>query len=409
MRYMRKSLSAVLANVLLAGSTLGATVSLGGFDGWSVGEMAVLSSMRLSALPAAPQDPSNAYEASAAAASLGKRIFFDSRFSGNGKVSCAGCHQPERQFQDGVPLGVGMGTGIRRTMPVVGAGHSPFLFWDGRKDSLWSQALGPLEASVEHGGNRLAYAHLLDAHYRAGYEAVFGAFPAVSHLPKDASPLGTPAQQAAWNALDERSRREVSRVFANMGKAIAAYEKSLRFSESRMDRYVEGLVRRDAAAASVLSPSEKNGLRIFIGKGQCITCHGGPLLTDQYFHNTGVAPLLSASPGLGRRAAIAAVQEDEFNCLGQFSDARPGQCAELEFLAADDPAMEGAFKTPGLRNVTLRAPFMHAGQIASIDAVVRHYANAPAAAVGRSELKPVSLSEQEARDLAAFLGTLVSL
>lgn len=68
--------------------------------------------------------------------------------------------------------------------------------------------------------------------------------------------------------------------------------------------------------------------------------------------------------------------------------------------------MASAFKTPSLRNVALRAPYMHAGQAASLTDVVRHYARAPSAAAGHSELKPIDLSEGEVRDLVAFLGTL---
>jgi cytochrome c peroxidase len=396
----------LLVAALSAGAALAGTLGSKAVDGWSAEEIAVLSSMRLSQLPPAPNDPSNAYETLPAAASLGQRIFSDRRFSGNGAVSCASCHQPDKQFQDGRPLGLGVGTGARRTMPLAAAGHSPFLFWDGRKDSLWSQALGPLEDPVEHGGNRLAYAHLIKAHYRAEYEAVFGAMPDLSRLPVEAGPLGTPDQQAAWAAMDEGMRREVSRVFANMGKALAAYQKTLRHGESRLDRYAEGVVRRDAAASRILDAPEKNGLRIFIGKGQCITCHNGPLLTDQHFHNTGLAPRVPGKPDPGRRAGIAKLRADEFNCLGRFSDARPEQCEELRFLAADDHAMEGAFKTPGLRDVALRAPYMHAGQIATLADVVRHYSNAPAATNGHGELKPVALSENEMQDLIAFLGTL---
>ncbi len=397
---------ALLAAAWLAGAALAGPFSFKGIDGWSTEEIATLSSVRLSELAPTPKDPSNAYEASPAAVRLGQRIFSDRRFSGNGAVSCASCHQPDKQLQDGRPLGVGVGTGARRTMPVVAAAQSPFLFWDGRKDSLWSQALGPLEDPVEHGGNRLAYAHLLQAHYRAEYEAVFGAMPNLSRLPKEAGPLGTPDQKAAWDTMDEDARREVSRVFANMGKALAAYQKTLRHGESRLDRYVEAVVKRDPAASQVLDASEKNGLRIFIGKGRCITCHNGPLLTDQHFHNTGIAPRVPAQPDRGRRAGIAKLREDEFNCLGRYSDARPEQCEELRFLATDDHAMEAAFKTPSLRNVALRAPYMHAGQVASLADVVRHYSKAPSAAAGHSELKPLKLSEDEVRDLIAFLGTL---
>jgi cytochrome c peroxidase len=129
-------------------------------------------------------------------------------------------------------------------------------------------------------------------------------------------------------------------------------------------------------------------------------------MTDQHFHNTGVAPRDPQRPDLGRSAAISKVLADEFNCLGKFSDAKPGQCQELQFIADHDPKMAGAFKTPSLRNVALRPPYMHAGQVATLDDVVRHYARAPKAAVGQTERKPVPFTEQEIADLVSFLGTL---
>ncbi len=396
----------IVVGAMTAGGALAASFGEKLVDGWSRFELGVLVSMRLGAAEPASQDPSNAYEASPAAARLGQRIFADTRFSGNGAVSCATCHQPDKQFQDGRSLGQGVGTGQRRTMPIAGAAHSPFLMWDGRKDSLWSQALGPLEDAAEHGGNRLAYAHIVDTYYRKDYEAVFGQLPDIGRLPKNASPVGTPEQQAAWNSMSDSDRREVSRVFANMGKALAAYERSLQHGESRLDRYVGALAEGDPKAPSQLSTQEKNGLRIFIGKGNCVSCHTGPLLTDQAFHNTGIAPRNAGRPDLGRWAGIAKLRADEFNCLGQFSDAKPEQCTELNFLADDELATTAAFKTPSLRNVALRAPYMHAGQMASLDEVVRHYARAPEAAAGHSELKPVRLSDSEVADVVAFLGTL---
>lgn len=375
-------------------------------DGWSSADRSVLAAMRLSQLPAAPHDPSNAVEDVPAAAALGKRLFKDARFSANQAVSCASCHDPQKQFQDGLPVARGVGQGTRRAMPIAGTAHSPWLFWDGRKDSLWAQALGPWEDAVEHGGNRSRYAHLVQAHYRAEYEAVFQAMPDLSAVPPDAGPAGTPAEQQAWRALDAKTQLAVNRVFANMGKAVAAFEKTLAHGESRFDRYVEGLVGDAKPAQPVLTASEVNGLRLFIGKGQCVTCHNGPLLTDQHFHNTGVPPRGAAQLDRGRAAATAKVRDDIFNCLGPFSDAKPAQCQELRFMATNDPALEGAFKTPSLRNVATRAPYMHAGQLASLDDVVQHYAKAPAAAVGHTERAPLRLSEQEVKDLVAFLGTL---
>lgn len=427
---MRRILTSVwlLASVLAASAALVVTLAhaaprspVSGADGWSKDELAVLASLSLKRLPPVPVDPSNAIERLPAAVELGGRLFGDARFSRNGAVSCASCHDPKKQFQDGLPVGRGVGTGSRRSMPIVGAGYSTWLFWDGRKDSLWAQALGPLEDAVEHGGNRTRYAHLLASNYRKEYETLFGAMPRLEGLPRDAGPHGDAVEKAAWAAMDTRQRDDVSRVFANMGKAIAAYEKSLQHEPSRLDRYVDAVVAGRPAGPGVLRTDELRGLRLFIGKGQCVTCHNGPLLTDQQFHNTGVPAREPARPDRGRADATAKVRSDEFNCLGPFSDALPKQCQELRFMVEDDPALIGAFKTPGLRGVAQRAPYMHAGQLATLEQVVRHYIAAPHAAVGHSELThrhagggaarheeraPIELTDAEAADLVSFLGTL---
>jgi hypothetical protein len=110
------------------------------------------------------------------------------------------------------------------------------------------------------------------------------------------------------------------------------------------------------------------------------------LLSDEAFHNTGVPPLNPRRPERGRAEAVHRVLADAVTCLGPFSDARPEHCVELRFIAHEDPTMLGAFRMPRLRNVTERAPYTHAGQLASLENVVSLYANAPAAAVGPSEL-----------------------
>jgi cytochrome c peroxidase len=302
-------------------------------------------------------------------------------------------------------------------MPVMDAGRSPFLFWDGRKDSLWSQALGPMEDGAEQGGNRVRFVRVLAQHYAAPWQRLFGPLPPLEALPDDASPLGTPAEQAAWAALPARTRADIDRVFADMGKAIAAYERRVHVGPSRFDRYVAATLAGDAPGQDALSAQEARGLRLFLGKAQCATCHSGPMLTDQAFHNTGVPPSDPAHPDRGRADATARLLADEFNCLGAYSDAKPEECAELNFLAADDPTLLAAFRTPGLRNVAARAPYMHAGQFATLEDVVRHYVAAPPAVLGRSELarpgdaraqqrRPIELSPQEVGDLVAFLGAL---
>ncbi len=414
-----KAAAALVAALLIGVSSISGIAKEGvsAPDGWTSEEVRVLASLRLTTLPNLPADPSNAVADSVAAAELGKRLFNDPRFSRNGEVACATCHAPEQQFQDGLPLGRGISIGKRRTMPITGIAYGSWLFWDGRKDCAWSQALGPLEDAAEHGATRARYVHLLRAHYRAPYEAIFGPLPELSSVPGDASPLGTSGERAAWQQLDGATQQAVSRAFANMGKAIAAYERTLRYGESRFDRYAQGVVDGDARAQTSLTEQEIRGLRVFIDQGQCATCHNGPLFSDQHFHNTGVAPRDVTAPDRGRAGAIELVQQDEFNCMGPFSDAR-GQCDELRFIAADDPAMEGAFKTPSLRNVALRPPYMHAGQIASLQEVIAHYNRSPKAAIGHSELahdgdrhaerKPIRLSALEMQDLAAFLQALSS-
>src|SRR5215208_5612123 len=113
---------------------------------WTKQELAMLQSLSLGSLGPVPADPSNRYADDSAAAKLGHKLFFDTRLSSNGQVACATCHAPDKDFQDGRPLGVGVGTAGRRTMPVAGTAYSPWQFWDGRSDSQWSQALGPLES-----------------------------------------------------------------------------------------------------------------------------------------------------------------------------------------------------------------------------------------------------------------------
>jgi cytochrome c peroxidase len=371
---------------------------------WTVEERAVIQSLALDALPPLPKDPSNRVADDPRAVELGRALFFETRLSTNGQVACVSCHLPERQFQDDLPLSRGVGINNRRTMPIAGMAHSPFLFWDGRKDSLWSQALGPLESAVEHGGNRTQYAHVIAEHYLEPYEAVFGSLPNMSHLPPRAGPVADPTAAAAWEAMPEADRDAVNRVFANIGKAIAAYERTIRPAQTRFDAYASALA--TGSGAGILTEDEIAGLRLFIGKGECVNCHNGPLLTDNHFHNTGVPAAPGLGEDLGRAAGAKLVREDPFNCLGPYSDAGEGDCSELRFMAPDGHELVRAFKTPSLRGAADRPPYMHAGQIGTLADVVAHYSAAPAAPAGHSELRPLNLSEAERRQLMAFLASL---
>jgi cytochrome c peroxidase len=353
-----------------------------------------VAELSLDSLGALPRDPSNRWADDDAAAKLGERLFFDTRLSSNGKVSCATCHDPKRQFQDGRALAKGVGTTDRRTMPIAGTAYSPFLFWDGRKDSLWAQALGPLESPVEHGGTRAQYAQVVATHYKRDYERTFGPMPELRQV--DA----------------------VTQIFVNIGKAIAAFERHIQYVPTRFDRFVSEWKRSGAMPKDILDAKERAGLALFVGKANCTQCHNGPLFTNNEFHNTGVpagvvTPARVVTPAkagaqldLGRFAAVAAVQSDEFNCRSRWSDAKPAECAELEFLAPAGPSQVRAYKVPSLRGAAKRAPYMHAGQFATMRQVLNHYNTAPRAPAGHTELKPLNLSKAELQQLEAFLRTL---
>lgn len=374
---------------------------------WSEAELATLRGLWIGSLPALPPDPSNAYADDVRAARLGQQLFFDTRFSANGAVGCATCHRPDNLFQDGTPLAQGVGTTNRRTMTVIGTAYSPWLFWDGRKDSLWAQALGPMENAVEHGGNRTMYAHLIARYYRAEYEAIFGPLPDLARLPRNAGPVEDPSARAAWEALSSTDQDAVTRIYANMGKAIAAYERLLLPGPARFDAYVEAVLAEDYdRAATIMNDDEVAGLRLFIGEANCIQCHNGPLFTNNDFHNTGVQAVAGLPEDSGRAAGAPQALADEFNCLSVYSDAPADACGELRFLVLDAHRQERQFKPPSLRNIAGRGPFMHAGQLATLQAVLAHYNSAPPAPGGHSELEPLRLSQREMAQLIAFLKTL---
>jgi cytochrome c peroxidase len=377
-------------------------------DVWNAEERATLRTLSIANAGSPPADPSNRYADDPRVASLGRRLFFDSSLSANGKVACATCHLLNREFQDGLPLGRGVGVTGRRTMTIVGTSHSPWFFWDGRSDSQWSQALGPLESAVEHGGTRTLYARVISRDYRAMYEQLFGPLPSLATVPRSAGPNGNSAEREAWSALPSETRDSITRVFVNIGKSIAAFERGIQYGPSRFDKYVAHLSDSSSSkpAASDLSPTEVAGLRTFLGRGRCIRCHTGPLFTDNQFHNVGLAPRTGLNADSGRIAGVRQALAGEFNCLGAFSDAKPSECGELTFVVKEGPELVQAFRTPSLRNVARRPPFGHAGQFPTLAAVLEHYNHAPSASAGHSELEPLRLSATELRQLEAFLRAL---
>jgi cytochrome c peroxidase len=393
----------LLTSALLLTATLAVTAAKGP-DGWSRTEMDDLRSLSIAALEPLGPDPTNRVADDPRAATLGERLFFDTRLSANGMVACATCHLPDRDFQNGRALGRGVGVTEKRTMPIAATSRAPFLFWDGRKDSQWAQALGPLESAVEHGGSRAQYAHSVAEHYRSEYQAVFGPLPDLATIPPHAGPVADPAAAAAWASMPPNERDAVTGVFVNIGKAIAAYERRLDVGPSRFDRYVDALVNRQGTVGT-LTTDEIAGLKLFIGKANCTQCHNGPLFTNNEFHNNGVPRRPGLAADDGRLTGASAVMRDEFNCRSRWSDARE-PCTELAVLITGEHTLAGAYKVPSLRNVAERAPYMDAGQFATLGEVLDHYNRAPAAPAGHTELKPLRLTPAQLRQLEAFLRAL---
>lgn len=351
---------------------------------WTDAERAQLRSLWIESLAPLPADPTNAVGDDPRAAEFGHRLFFEPRFSANGMISCATCHQPVRRFTDGLPTAVALGRSARNTPSIVGAAYSPWFYWDGRKDSQWSQALSPIEDPNEHGGNRLKVLSVIasDPGYRQAYESLFGAPPRID-APSD-----------------------VDRAFANIGKALAAYQRKLEPGRSRFDDYVSHLeAGGDYLDQAILSRDELHGLKLFVGEARCTECHNGPLLTNNEFHNTGLLSVPGTLPDRGRIDALQQVEEDPFNCLGAFSDDPDRACSELRYMR-DGTELIGATRTPSLRNLGDTAPYQSRGQFATLGEVLDHYNEAPDAMIGHNESKPLGLAGWQLRYLEAFLETL---
>ena len=373
---------------------------------WTATELATLKSLWIGSLAAVPNDPSDRVADDARAAAFGQKLFFDMRFSANGQVSCASCHQPSRGFTDGLAQAKGVGTTSRSTMPIVGTQYNTWFFWDGRKDSQWAQALGPLENADEHGGSRGEYAQVIAKFYRSDYEAIFGPLPPLadaSRFPVKAGPVKEPATHAAWDRMRADDRDAITQVYVNMGKSIEAYERALKPGATRFDRYVEDVTA--GRPSTQLTEREVAGLRLFISTAHCTNCHNGPLFTNGEFHNTGVP---EGAPGadFGRIGGASAVVVDEFNCLSKWSDAAASACKALTLLKPGAEDLRGRFKVPSLRGVADIGPYMHAGEIASLTDVLAFYDKAPAGPQGTTELKPIGLSAEQRDAIVAFLQTL---
>lgn len=308
---------------------------------------------------------------------LGRHLFYDKRLSADGSMACASCHLQGSAFTDGRPVSPGVTgeKGGRSAMALVNVAYLPVLTWmNPLLDTLEVQALIPLfgEHPVEMG--------------MAGREQdIFNMFRADARYP-DLFERAFPKEA--------RQGPEALYSLSTLTKALASFERALLSFDSPYDRYKYG------NQSDAMSESAKRGEALFFGeKMECYHCHGGLNLTDNLkherlpfpelgFHNTGLYNV---------------------DGKGTYPSKNPG-IIEITGDAGD----KGKFRTPGLRNVAVTAPYMHDGSIATLEQVIRsHYAHAGRAG-GKGVPNPMrsellvgfEVSEQEVQDLVAFLKAL---
>ena len=306
---------------------------------------------------------------------LGRQLFFDKRLSRDGTVACATCHVPERAFTDGkvVAIGVKGGQGKRNVPTILNRAYGQSFFWDGRVKALEDQPLvaitNPKEMDLPLPELEKRLSKLRELQGLHGLQRLVR-----SHEVKGAERLHQ-FQKLDGLHEGESYRKRFEGAFGekptahNAAKALATFVRTLLSGNSAFDRFEHG-------NQAALSDAAKRGLQIFRGKGNCIACHSGPLLSDEDFHNTGVS--------WGKE---------------------PLDLGRYEVTKRD--ADRGRFKTPSLRNVALTAPYMHDGSLATLEEVVEFYTKGanPNANLDR-EIRPLSLPTEEKADLVSFLMSL---
>ncbi len=270
---------------------------------------------------------------------LGAQLYFDTRLSGDDSISCATCHSPSTGWANhrATDIGIKGQVGSRNSGTILNAAFMEFQFWDGRARSLEAQALGPIHNPIEMGETTGHVIPKLNAvpGYRTQFRTVFGT-----------------------NVTED-----------GIAKAIAAFERTVITGSSPYDRYLAG-------EKGALAADARRGLAVFSGKGRCVLCHGGPMLSDRSFHNLGVG-MNRPSPDIGREAVTR--------------------------LSRD----RGRFKTPSLRNVALTWPYLHDGSAGSLDDVLDLYVRGGEPNPNLDPMiRPVPLTGAERADLKAFLTAL---
>jgi cytochrome c peroxidase len=382
-------------------------------------------------LPSPPASPTNRFADDDAAAAFGQRMFFEKRYTGAitvegslipgrmgeaGKYACVSCHDPKHWFIDtrlSNDVSWGAGQITKRNSPsMVNIAYYEWGGWAGAQDQFWKQGANSPETK-DLLGDRLGIAHVIYDHYREDYNALFGpvtgaldpaldpSAPDQSRFPAHGKPkANTDDPDGPWELMTDADQRTVNTILANLGKAFEAYERRLVSGNAPFDRYVAGDFR-------ALSMSAKRGLKLFIGKAGCDSCHQGETFTDQKFHNSAV---MQEGPtfDLGRYEDVLRL-DNPFNGRGDWSDDPVAGAEKLEGIVRDND-MRGQFRTKSLRQVAETGPYFHNGSASSLEEVIRHYNKGGASSgyPGKKDdtMVPLNLSDTEISDLVAFLESL---
>jgi cytochrome c peroxidase len=323
-------------------------------------------------------DPSNRVSGRREAVALGEKLFFEPRLSGPGSVLCATCHAPGRAFQDGKPRAFGLAQVDRNTPSLLNVRYARWFGWDGAHDSLWAQSVRPFLDPKEMDASAKHVADAVRRLFLGQYKDVFKEEPA-----------------------DDET------VLINVGKALAAYQETLVTGRTPFDDFRDALEKNEPSDYPLAA---QRGLKIFVGKGNCATCHFGPAFTNGEFADTGIRFFIE--PGRvdsGRVDGIKKLKNNGFNLLGKYNDdPKRGTATGTRHVEAQHKNF-GEFRVPSLRNVANTAPYMHNGSLETLRDVVKHYSDLNEERLhqdGERILKPLKLSDDEIADLVAFLETL---
>ncbi len=308
---------------------------------------------------------------------LGRKLFFDARLSSDGKVSCSSCHDPKLAFTDGkaVAEGISGRRGARNSPTILNATFNAGQFWDGRADTLEDQAIQPLINHLEMGNQ--SYDEVVKRlraipEYVAEFKSVFGGEVKIELI----------------------------------GKAIAAYERTLVSGDSPFDRFMAG-------DQSAISEAAKRGFALFRGKARCSRCHtfsdALPFFSDFNYHNTGVAANHPNFDKLSRRAYEVIETDRAKEVIDKLAAEDGGQ--ELGRVLVSYQVFDiGSYRTPSLRNIALTAPYFHDGSAKTLADVVRFYNEGGRQNINREwDLNALALTVDEQRDLVAFLESLTGI